>query len=199
MQGYPGAQALVTLPDAATLGGRVAAAAGAAFTTLEVELSFGCPTPWEVSCAIWDRQAQVLASCSAAGCNVSDPTCGGVNTELARFITPFRRGLGHWVTDVTPLLPLLFGDQQQQQQQAPALQCLFTAATDSWALPWTVSMKLHLSSTAAADAPTARALVPLWNTGSGGNGGANWGITFDKDYAGIRREGAGHTCRHSNN
>jgi hypothetical protein len=65
---------------------------------------------------------------------------------------------------------------------APA-QCLFTAATDAWAMPWTVSVNLRLR----ADVPAPpelrpRLVAPLWNTGAGGNGGANWGVTFDQHY-----------------
>jgi len=169
MQGFPGAQAVVAIP---------AAPAGSAWTSLEVDFALGCPTPWETSCAIWDRQQQLLVCCG----NTSDATCGGANLELARAITPFRRGLGRWVTDVSPLLPLLVGDQQQQDGAAGG-KCLFTAATDSWAMPWTVTVNLRLGS--APLAPPAlrpRAVVPLWNTGSGGNGGANWGAVFDQHY-----------------
>ena len=174
MIGYPGAQSVVTIPDAATLGGLVEGGGAAKWDKLEVEFSLGCPTPWETGCAIWDRQMQILVCCS----NTSDSTCGGANLELTRYITPFRRGLGHWLTDISPLLPLLVGDQQ-----APApTKCLFTAATDAWAMPWTVTGALRLGRSAAPAAPVARTVVPLWNTGSGGNGGANWGVTFDKDF-----------------
>jgi hypothetical protein len=174
MLGYPGAQSVVALPDAATLGGLVEGNGAARWDRLEVEFSLGCPTPWETGCAVWDRQMQVLVCCG----NTSDSTCGGANLELTRYITPFRRGLGHWLTDITPLLPLLVGDQQ-----APApTKCLFTAATDAWAMPWTVTGALRLGRSAAPAAPVARTVVPLWNTGSGGNGGANWGVTFDKNY-----------------
>ena len=173
MLGYPGASAVVAVP---------AAAAGAPWTRLEVDFALGCPTPWETSCAIWDRQQQVLVCCS----NTTDPTCGGANFELARAITPFRRGLGRWVTDVSPLLPLIFGEQTGggggAAVAAPA-QCLFTAATDAWAMPWTVTLNLRLS--AEPPAPPARRprlVAPLWNTGAGGNGGANWGATFDQHY-----------------
>lgn len=34
---------------------------------------------------------------------------GGSITEMARFVTPYRRRVGHWLTDVTSLAPLLNG------------------------------------------------------------------------------------------
>jgi hypothetical protein len=167
MLGFPGAQAVVEVP---------AAPAGSPWTSLEVELALGCPTPWETGCAIWDRQQQLLVCCT----NTTDSTCGGANLELARAITPYRRGLGRWVTDVSPLLPLLVGDQAEE---AAPTKCLFTAATDAWAMPWTVSVSLRLGT--APPAPPAlrpRLVVPLWNSGAGGNGGENWGVVFDQHY-----------------
>jgi hypothetical protein len=116
----------------------------------------------------------VLVCCNG---NVSDPTCGGVNQELARWITPFRRGIGHWVTDVSPLLPLLVGDQSA----STAVKCSFTMATDAWAMPWYPTLLLRLSS--IPNAPlSSKQIVPLWNTGAGGNGGVNWGCVFDQKY-----------------
>ena len=165
MQGFPGAQNIVEIPASST---------GTAFNHLEVEMSLGCPTPWDNSCAIWDRQAQVLVCCTG---NIFDPTCGGVNQELARWITPFRRGLGHWLTDVTPLLPLLVGDQTT----SASTQCSFTMATDAWAMPWFPSLSLRFSSLPDAAKPPMK-VAPLWNTGAGGNGGSNWGCIFDQKY-----------------
>lgn len=46
-----------------------------------------------------------------------------------------RRRIGHWLTDATPLLPLLVGGQQ----------CRFTAQTAPWALPWLPSLRLRFS------------------------------------------------------
>lgn len=46
-----------------------------------------------------------------------------------------RRRVGRWLTDATPLLPLLVGGQQ----------CTFTAQTAPWALPWLPSLRLRFS------------------------------------------------------
>ena len=70
--------------------------------------------------------------------------CGA---ELGRWITPFMRGIGRWLTDVTPLFPLLTGQR-----------CSFNLYTDSWAMPWVDSLALRFrnlngssSSASAAD------------------------------------------------
>lgn len=41
--------------------------------------------------------------------------------------------MGRWLSDATPLLPLLVGGQQ----------CTFTAQTAPWALPWQPSLRLR--------------------------------------------------------
>ena len=158
MQGYPGASAAVALP------------AVGAFTSLTLDLALGCPTPWENSCAIWDRQMQVNLCCGAV--NQSDPTCNQTFVELGRYITPFRRGLGRWLTDVTPLLPLVAAAAPQS--------CTIQTSTDAWAMPWTVSLSLRFGRSSDAAQPP-RAVVPLWQSG-GGNGGVNWGVVFDANY-----------------
>jgi hypothetical protein len=166
MLGAPGAVANITLP--------LPPAALAAYDIFEVEGSLECPTPWDTSCAIWDRTVQLTVCCEGSPCNASQPTA---NPELARWISPFRRGSGRWLTDVTPLGPLLTGSQ-----------CSLTMYTDSWAMPWYVSVSLRWrnisgagtreqpggvggassssSSISAAAAAVPLVTVPLWGPGA---------------------------------
>ncbi|MEQ2303672.1 hypothetical protein AMECASPLE_019389 [Ameca splendens] len=51
------------------------------------------------------------------------PLAGGAN-----------RGTGHWLTDVSPLIPLLDSNK-----------CTFTMKTVPWAMPWVVSLNLRFS------------------------------------------------------
>ncbi len=62
--------------------------------------------------------------------------------ELGRWITPFRRGVGHWLTDVTPLLPLLSSQQ-----------CNFSANIVSWlnTPSWVISLNLRFNKTDTDD------------------------------------------------
>ena len=74
---------------------------------------------------------------------------GGSPAELARFITPFRRQVGRWVTDVTPLMPMLYHDA-----------CNFTAEVTS-GHGWAATASLRFSGALAHGAATPAAIAPL--------------------------------------
>ncbi|KAM6910480.1 uncharacterized protein FYW49_012420 [Xenentodon cancila] len=115
MQGEKGAVATVDLPLGLW-----------DFDTLELDASLSCPGRRDSSCAQWDHTVQLFVCCDQLG-----PYC---NTELGRWITAFRRGIGHWLTDVSPLMPLLDTNR-----------CTFTMKTVPWAMPWIVSLNLRFS------------------------------------------------------
>ncbi|XP_068179668.1 uncharacterized protein si:dkey-256h2.1 [Antennarius striatus] len=151
MQGKNGAVATVLMPPG--LG---------EFNTLELDAALSCPEKRDASCAHWDHTVQLFVCCDPLG-----PFC---NMELGRWITAFRRGIGHWLTDVSPLLPLLDGDK-----------CTLTMKTVPWAMPWIVSLNLRFSignQTAVGNDTRydAEELRPfsVMSLYSGG--------TFDKDY-----------------
>ncbi|DBA77212.1 TPA: hypothetical protein ACH3X1_009783 [Trebouxia sp. C0004] len=87
--------------------------------------------------SFWDLQAppgEVPESRSSSRpLSTSSAQCG---RELGRWITPFRRRIGRWLTDVTPLMPLLTGQQ-----------CHFHLQTTPWALTWTPSLTLRFTNT----------------------------------------------------
>lgn len=145
MQGETGAVATVDLPlDPLD------------YDTLELDASLSCPGDRDSSCAPWDRTVQLLVCCDRLS-----PHC---NVELGRWITAFRRRTGHWLTDVSPLIPLLDGSK-----------CTFTMKTVPWAKPWMVSLNLRFSLNNQTGAevvqPRAFRLMPLYSGG-----------TFDKNY-----------------
>ncbi|XP_061574538.1 uncharacterized protein si:dkey-256h2.1 isoform X2 [Cololabis saira] len=115
MQGEKGAVATVDLPSDLW-----------DFDTLELDASLSCPGRRDSSCAVWDHTVQLFVCCDQLG-----PYC---NTELGRWITAFRRGIGRWLTDVSPLMPLLDTNR-----------CTFTMKTVPWAKPWIVSLNLRFS------------------------------------------------------
>ncbi|XP_061104801.1 uncharacterized protein si:dkey-256h2.1 [Conger conger] len=145
MQGQEGAVATVNLP-----------ADMVNFDVLELDASLSCPGKRDETCAHWDHTVQLFVCC-----DYFSPYC---NMELGRWITAFRRGTGHWLTDVSPLLPLLNNGK-----------CAFTMKTVPWAMPWVTSLNLRFSSSnhsgQYSDKPYPFALMPLYNGG-----------TFDKDY-----------------
>ncbi|XP_054637343.1 uncharacterized protein si:dkey-256h2.1 isoform X2 [Dunckerocampus dactyliophorus] len=115
MQGDKGAVAVVNLPP--DLSG---------FDTLLLDASLSCPGRRDSSCPPWDHTVQLFVCCDHLG-----PYC---NVELGRWITAFRRGIGRWQTDVSPLIPVL-----------DASKCTFTMKTVPWAMPWIVSLNLRFS------------------------------------------------------
>ncbi|XP_061920137.1 uncharacterized protein si:dkey-256h2.1 [Entelurus aequoreus] len=115
MQGDKGAVAVVNLPSDLS-----------DFDRLVLDTSLSCPGRRDLSCAQWDHTVQLFVCCDHLG-----PFC---NVELGRWITAFRRGIGHWQTDVSPLIPVL-----------DANKCTFTMTTVPWAMPWIVSLNLRFS------------------------------------------------------
>uniref|UniRef100_A0A3Q3LRG8 Si:dkey-256h2.1 n=1 Tax=Mastacembelus armatus TaxID=205130 RepID=A0A3Q3LRG8_9TELE len=139
MQGQKGAVATVDLP--------------LDFDTLELDASLSCPGRRDVSCAPWDHTVQLFVCCDQLS-----PYC---NMELGRWITAFRRGIGRWLTDVSPLIPLLDSNK-----------CTFTMKTVPWAMPWIVSLNLRFSvSNQTGDRLRPFRVMSLFSGG-----------TFDKNY-----------------
>ncbi|XP_062255672.1 uncharacterized protein si:dkey-256h2.1 [Platichthys flesus] len=145
MQGDKGAVASVELPPGSL-----------DFDKLELDASLSCPGSRDSSCAHWDHTVQLFVCCDHLG-----PYC---NMELSRWITAFRRGIGRWLTDVSPLIPLLDSHT-----------CTFTMKTVPWAMPWIVSLNLRFSVSNNTGNHTEK-LRPFRVMSLYGGG------TFDKDY-----------------
>lgn len=145
MQGETGAQAVVDLPGDISN-----------YDVLELDASLSCPGRRDETCAHWDHTVQLYICCDH-----TSPYC---NLELGRWITAFRRGTGHWLTDVSPLIPLLNNNK-----------CSFSMKTAPWAMPWMTSLNLRFSHSNQTGNYSER-LYPFKVTSlfSGG--------TFDKDY-----------------
>lgn len=87
----------VMLPDETAMAG---------FDTLEVDLSTNCVNHRDGDCGAWDYISNLrLCEVTPAtpGVDAGAPRC---DTEIARWITTYWRE-GRWVTDITPMLPLL--------------------------------------------------------------------------------------------
>uniref|UniRef100_UPI003AAB2C9B uncharacterized protein isoform X1 n=1 Tax=Centroberyx gerrardi TaxID=166262 RepID=UPI003AAB2C9B len=123
--------------------------------SLELDASLSCPGRRDLSCAPWDHTVQLFVCC--------DHFSTYCNTELGRWITAFRRGTGRWLTDVSPLLPLLNSGI-----------CTFTMKTVPWAMPWVVSLNLRFTANQTgnrAEKPRPFRVMSLYSGG-----------TFDKNY-----------------
>lgn len=82
---------------------------------------FGIGPPTGNQCMVWGLMVLRLKLCK--------PCC-------------MRRRVGRWLTDVTPLRPLLHGGRR----------CRFRLQTAPWALPWRPSLTLRFSNVSDAGA-----------------------------------------------
>ncbi|KAK9821321.1 hypothetical protein WJX81_001912 [Elliptochloris bilobata] len=99
-----------------------------------------------------EREWQLAARACGAPYLNEEVECG---RELGRWITPFRRRVGRWLTDVTPLRPLLNGGQR----------CRFRLQTAPWGLPWRPSLTLRFSNSSRAG-PQPTEVIPLFGGGT---------------------------------
>ena len=95
------------------------------FQTLELDMKLTCVGNLDQECDKWDHVITLGASC-----NITDDSStftydfytggtegrrlsedGGFKNEIGRWVTPFRREVGHWLTDVTPLMPMLYKNE----------------------------------------------------------------------------------------
>uniref|UniRef100_A0A8C4QFQ0 Si:dkey-256h2.1 n=1 Tax=Eptatretus burgeri TaxID=7764 RepID=A0A8C4QFQ0_EPTBU len=136
MQGNEGAVRIVTVPEGLNQ-----------YTTLELDMALSCPGTRDESCAPWDHTVQLNICCRPNG-----PLCG---QELGRWITPFRRQIGHWLTTVSALLPLFDGDK-----------CHFTMKTVPWAKSWLISLHLRFSSPELSQSGMQSLSIPVRSGGT---------------------------------
>jgi len=81
----------------------------------------------------WPQGSEAEASFDLLG----EP--GGFAGELARYVTPFRRRIGHWLTPATALMPLLTNPSKRR--------CTFSLANPGWM----INFKLRFSGDVAVD------------------------------------------------
>ncbi|XP_021351177.1 uncharacterized protein LOC110448965 [Mizuhopecten yessoensis] len=144
MQGKDGVVANITLPDLTDL---------QKFSKMELDMSLSCPGTMDTDCPHWDHTINLYVCCDPGS-----PLCG---MELGRWISAFRRRIGRWMTDVSPLLPLLTSST-----------CVFNMKTEPWAMPWKPSLNLRFSQPRASGELYPEKVTVLYEPGA----------TFDKTY-----------------
>eukprot|EP00118_Oscarella_pearsei_P025576 m.308403 g.308403 ORF g.308403 m.308403 type:complete len:657 (+) comp43948_c0_seq1:423-2393(+) len=140
MQGQYGASAVVHVPSMQELW---------QYELIELDMALSCPGSEDDSCAAWDHTIQLFICCNPLG-----DYCG---QELGRWITPFRRRIGRWLTNITPLLPFFDGPS-----------CNLTMKTVPWAKPWDPSLNIRLSGRADPGNVVIRPykVIPLFKGGT---------------------------------
>jgi len=115
------------------------------------------PTVWmpgysgrDSSQAMWSRPRKLHPAPAWGSTGHRTELCGN---EVGRWMTPFRRRAGRWLTDVTHLRPLLEGGRT----------CRFTLQVPDWAPGWWVDMKLRFSGRSLT-APSTRVGLSIAST-----------------------------------
>eukprot|EP00656_Telonema_subtile_P016718 TRINITY_DN18855_c0_g1_i1.p1 TRINITY_DN18855_c0_g1~~TRINITY_DN18855_c0_g1_i1.p1 ORF type:complete len:590 (+),score=142.77 TRINITY_DN18855_c0_g1_i1:312-2081(+) len=144
------------------LGGRV-----------QLDMALGCAGGVDKECPQWDHIISLRVCCG--------PQCEAqAAPELARWMSPFGRGEGRWLSDVTLLAPLLGTEGS----------CNFTIFSAPWAgnqgqIPWLVTLSLRSSAPAAAPEAAAHVLTP-WlgtTTETGGIAAVFQWVFFNRSFA----------------
>lgn len=97
---------------------------------VESSVSFLVTSHLVVQQNIQDKTPTVTCAAHSKERIQSHPGCGDSRCWF-KFCS-FDRGTGRWLTDVSPLLPLLDGSR-----------CTLTMKTPPWAMPWIVSLNLR--------------------------------------------------------
>lgn len=117
MQGEDGAVKTIQLPPLKEL---------KLYRNVELDMSLYCVGKSDYSCPHWDHLVHLTVCCDK-----KSTLCG---EELGRWITPYRRAIGRWLTNITPLLPLFTSQTCKLQMKHP-----------SWEQAWKPSLDIRLS------------------------------------------------------
>jgi len=136
MQGKKGIVRTIKLPEFSEL---------QKYRHVYLDMSLGCPGITDFSCPHWDHTVQLFVCC-----NKTSDLCG---KEVARWITPFRRRIGRWLSNIRPVIPLFNSDR-----------CTFVMKTVPWAMPWKPSLSIRLAGKSDGNvAPNT--ILPLFRGG----------------------------------
>lgn len=117
---------------------------------MEIEFHLKCNGVLDQECSTWDHCISLQVDCSGSdevdksimgstkSRRLNEP--GGAVNEIARWITSFRRGVGSFVTDATPLYPVVF---LGENDTTTIRKCTFQIQTEGE--PWIATAKIRLS------------------------------------------------------
>ena len=113
------------------------------YTGAALDLTLTCPggvTAGDGPCGAWDRIISATAVCASsvgAGLGATAPY------EITRWITPFRRATGRWLTDASPLLAMV-ANGSAVPSGIDDVPWTCTIAVTSCCEPWEGTLVLHL-------------------------------------------------------
>ncbi|ELU13514.1 hypothetical protein CAPTEDRAFT_163986 [Capitella teleta] len=87
------------------------------FTAMDLDFSLSCFGFQDEECPHWDRTVQLHVCC-----DWSSALCGA---ELGRWISPFRRRIGRWLTNATTFIPLISNPSSSSSSSSSSQKCSF--------------------------------------------------------------------------
>lgn len=118
------------------------------FNTLMLDATLSCEGAFDADCDQWDHVISVTANCG----RVSEP--GATPDELGRWITPYQRRVGHWLTEINPWLAVFL----------PELQCNITYVATDNGHPWVFDLNLRFTQDEGKHTGRPSSMLPLFNT-----------------------------------
>lgn len=158
-----GGAVAIEMPDAAVL---------RSFSRMEIDHELTCADSprMDESCPVWDHNIALGVVCAATPEEASRAAAlggsrareelgepGGYVGELARWITPFRRRIGRWLTPATTLMPLLTDPVNTS--------CVFHIQAPGG---WASTMSLRFSGSAVKEGKAPSVTTPLFTGGGFG-------------------------------
>jgi len=132
-----------------------------------LDFKLRCSGIGDIDCGPWDRIISSYASCIESGSNDPLPP----NVEIARWITPFRRSTGRWLTSADVLIGLV-GNSSATPLDVPWT-CSITVV--SCCEPWLGSLDLLLPSTSTSPPPPF-SVIPIIFPNQGSHFGPEFNV-----------------------
>ena len=118
------------------------------FDAMGVEFALGCDGGQDQDCSIWDHCITFTADCGDGQENLKNEP-GGASDEIGRWVTSFRRGVGHFLTDASPLFKKIFAGDDVDTPPT----CTFKIQTEGE--PWRATLSLRFTKSDDAEAESS--------------------------------------------
>lgn len=115
------------------------------FDSAAFEIELTCGGPKDLDCDPWDQTVSLTAVCRGNETQLG----GGDVAELARWITPYRRRVGHWLVPAPQLLAVVAPNMVPVGSHSDLpLSCSFTVDMPPWiGSKWVSTIHLRLGNT----------------------------------------------------
>ncbi|GMH80564.1 hypothetical protein TL16_g08598 [Triparma laevis f. inornata] len=124
------------------------------FNSMKIEFALGCDGGLDQDCSIWDHCITFTADCGGGEEKFKNEP-GGATDEVGRWVTSFRRGVGHFLTDASPLFKKIFANDNTDTPPT----CTFKIQTEGE--PWRATLSLRFTKSADKTEPLPTQTLPI--------------------------------------